>query len=83
MGSKTTSNNLIPHNHHKLKGINWERERERERERESIERRTYSNLGPYLPWNTRYMLLDVPITIHCTNSVDIWVHVFCNVRGVY
>ena len=32
--NKTTSNNLISHSHHELKGIDGERERERERERD-------------------------------------------------
>ena len=32
--NKTTSNNLISHSHHELKGIDGERERERERERQ-------------------------------------------------
>ena len=42
-----------------------------ERKREIIvRRRTNSNLGPFLAWNTRCMLLDVTITIHCKKSVD-------------
>ena len=40
--NKTTSNNLIFHSHHELKGIQWEKEREIIVRR----RRTYSNVRP-------------------------------------
>ena len=60
--NKTTSNNGI-HVHHSHQDL---------KERESIERRKiYSNLGPYLAWNTTCIILDQTITIYCIKSDDI------------
>ena len=63
--NKTTSNNLLFHCHHELKGIQWEKERD------YCKKNLFQLMGPFLAWNTRCVLLDVTITIHCTKSVDI------------
>ena len=67
ISNKTTSNSLIFHSHHELKGIQWEKERA------IIVRITYSKLGPILAWNTMCMRLDVTITIICTSVLLLFV----------